>query len=102
MRDWLAEDHLVWLVIDVVDQLDLARFRASHRPDGHGRAAYDPAMMVALLLYAYCLGVRSSRAIERRRCGEDVAFPVLAGTHWPGHVTIARFRQRHQLALADV
>jgi transposase len=101
MRDWLPEDHLVWFVIDVVDQLDLTRFRASHRADGHGRAAYDPAMMVALLLYAYCLGVRSSRAIERR-CVEDVAFRVLAGNHRPDHVTIARFRRRHELALAEV
>lgn len=66
MRDWLPEDHLAWFVIDVVEQLDLSRFRDSYRADGHGRAAYDPAMMVALLLYAYCIGVRSSRAIERR------------------------------------
>lgn len=57
--------------------------------------------MVALLLYAYCNGVRSSRAIERR-CVEDIAFRVLAGNHRPDHVTIARFRQRHELALADV
>jgi transposase len=101
MRDWLPEDHLVWFVIDVVDQLDLSRFRDSYRADGHGRAAYDPAMMVALLLYAYCNGVRSSRAIERR-CLEDIAFRVLAGNLCPDHVTIARFRQRHELALADV
>ena len=101
MRDWLPEDHLVWFVIDLVEQLDLTRFRANHRADGHGRAAYDPAMMVALLLYAYCLGVRSSRAIERR-CVEDLAFRVLAGNHRPDHVTIARFRQRHELALAEV
>jgi transposase len=101
LRDWLPQDHLVWFVIDVVDQLDLSRFRASYRSDGHGRAAYDPAMMVGLLLYAYCLGVRSSRAIERR-CVEDIAFRVLAGNHCPDHVTIARFRQRHELALAEV
>jgi transposase len=101
VRDWLPEDHLAWFVIAVVDQLDLSRFRESYRADGHGRAAYDPAMMVALLLYAYCLGVRSSRAIERR-CVEDVAFRVLAGNHRPDHVTIARFRRRHELALAEV
>ena len=101
LRDWLPQDHLAWFVIDVVDQLDLSRFRASYRSDGHGRAAYDPAMMVGLLLYAYCLGVRSSRAIERR-CVEDIAFRVLAGNHSPDHVTIARFRQRHELALAEV
>jgi len=101
MRDWLPEDHLAWFVIDVVDQLDLSRFRDSYRADGHGRAAYDPAMMVALLLYGYCNGVRSSRAIERR-CVEDIAFRVLAGNLCPDHVTIARFRQRHELALAEV
>ena len=101
LRDWLPQDHLAWFVIDVVDQLDLSRFRASYRADGHGRAAYDPAMMVGLLLYAYCLGVRSSRAIERR-CVEDIAFRVRAGNHCPDHVTIARFRQRHELALAEV
>ena len=78
MRDWLPADHLVWFVIDVVDQLDLSRFRAAYRPDGHGRPAYDPGMLVAVLLYAYCHGLRSSRLIERR-CREDVALRVLAG-----------------------
>lgn len=101
MADWLPEDHLVWFVIDVVDQIDLGRFRRSYRSDGHGRPAYDPAFMVALLLYAYCTGVRSSRVIERR-CMEDVAFRVLTGNLCPDHVTIARFRRRHADALAAV
>lgn len=101
MADWLPEDHLAWFVIDVVDQIDLDRFRRSYRADGHGRAAYDPAVMVALLLYAYCIGVRSSRVIERR-CVEDIAFRVLAGNLCPDHVTIARFRSRHAEALAEV
>lgn len=101
MRDWLPEDHLAWFVIDVVDAIDLSAFRSAYRADGHGRAAYDPAMVVALLLYAYCSGVRSSRVIERR-CVEDVAYRVLAGGHTPDHVTIARFRQRHADALAGV
>lgn len=101
MADWLPADHLAWFVIDVVDEIDLERFRVSYRADGHGRAAYDPAMMVALLLYAYCSGVRSSRMIERR-CVEDIAFRVLAGGLLPDHVTIARFRQRHADALAEV
>ena len=73
MRDWLPADHLVWFLIDVVGQIDLGVFERAYRDDGHGRPAYDPAMMVALLLYAYCTGVRSSRSIERR-CVEDVAF----------------------------
>ena len=77
MADWLPDDHLAWFVIDVVEQINLDRFRRVYRADGHGRPAYDPAVMVALLLYAYCSGVRSSRVIERR-CVEDVAFRVLA------------------------
>ena len=101
MRDWLPGDHLVWFVIDVVDELDLSRFRAAYRADGHGRAAYDPAVLVAVLLYAYCCGIRSSRVIERR-CQEDVAFRVLAGGLMPDHVTLARFRSRHADALAAV
>lgn len=101
LREWLPEEHLVWFVIDVVAQLDLSGFRASYRADGHGRAAYDPAMMVGLLLYGYCLGVRSSRALERR-CAEDVAFRVLSANLAPDHVTIARFRRRHEDALAQV
>ena len=101
MAEWLPEDHLAWFVIDVVGEIDLDRFRRSYRSDGHGRPAYDPEMMVALLLYAYCSGVRSSRVIERR-CVEDVAFRVLAGNHRPDHVTIARFRTRHAESLAAV
>jgi transposase len=64
--EWLPEDHLAWFVIDAVAQFDLAAFYAGYRADGHGRAAHDPAMMVALLLYAYAIGERSSRRIERR------------------------------------
>jgi transposase len=101
MREWLPADHLVWFVIDVVEQIDLSAFRRSYRADGHGRAAYDPALMVGLLLYAYCTGLRSSRVIERR-CVEDVSFRVLAGGLFPDHVTIARFRSRHAQALAGV
>jgi transposase len=94
MRDWLPADHLVWFVIDVVDQLDLSPSRAAYRSDGHGRPAYDPAMLVGVSLYAYCNGLRSSRLIERR-CREDVALRVLAGGLCPDHVTLARFRSRH-------
>ena len=101
LRDWLPADHLVWFVIDVVDQIDLSAFRRAYRADGHGRAAYDPRLMVAVLLYAYCTGLRSSRVIERR-CIEDVTFRILAGGLCPDHVTIARFRARHAEALAGV
>ena len=101
VRDWLPEDHFAWFVIDAVEQMDLAAFYAAYRHDGHGRAAFEPAMMVALLLYAYARAIRSSRAIERA-CIEDVAFRVVAAHQVPDHTTIARFRQRHQDALAGV
>jgi transposase len=89
------------LVIDAVVQLDLAAFYAAYRADGHGRAAHDPAMMVALLLYAYAIGERSSRRIERR-CVEDVATRVICANRAPDHTTIARFRRRHETALAGL
>jgi transposase len=86
-------------VRDVVAQLDLAPFLRCYRADGHGHPAYDPMMLLGVLLYGYAIGVRSSRQIERR-CTEDLAFRVLAGNQLPDHVTIARFRVRHQQALA--
>ena len=73
----------------------------AYRVDGQGRAAHDPAMMVALLLYAYAIGERSSRRIERR-CVEDVATRVICANRAPDHTTIARFRQRHEDALAEL
>ena len=66
LREWLPEGHLAWFVIDAVAALDLGAFYAAYRDDGQGRAAHDPAMMVALLLYSYAIGERSSRRIERR------------------------------------
>jgi transposase len=99
LREWLDDDHLAWLVLDVVAEIDLGEFYGAYRADGHGRAAHDPAMMVALLLYSYALGQRSSRAIERR-CHEDVPTRVICANQAPDHTTIARFRVRHQEALA--
>jgi len=101
VRDWLPADHLAWFVLDVVDQLDLGPFLRAYRADGHGRAAYQPKVLLAVLLYAYCTGVRSSRQIERR-CQEDIAFRILAANSTPDHVTIARFRVRHEQALAGL
>src|SRR3954447_18574249 len=101
LREWLAADHLAWLVLDAVGELDLSGFYRAYRDDGHGRAALDPAMMVALLLYAYAIGVRSSRAIERR-CREDVAFRVIAANQAPDHATVARFRARHEDAIGEL
>jgi transposase len=99
LRDWLPDDHLAWFLLDVVDQLDLGPFYRAHRDDGHGHPAYDPKLLLGVLLYAYAIGVRSSRQIQRR-CIEDLAFRVLAGNQAPDHVTIARFRVRHEQALA--
>jgi transposase len=101
VRDWLPADHLAWFVLDVVDHLDLGPSLKAYRADGHGRAAYAPRMLLAVLLYGYCTGIRSSRHIERR-CHEDLAFRVLSGNSAPDHVTIARFRVRHEQALAGL
>ena len=99
LREWLPEDHLAWFVLDAVDEIDLSAFYGGYREDGWGRAAFEPAMMVALLLYAYAVGERSSRGIERR-CREDVACRVITANRIPDHATIARFRARHEQALA--
>jgi transposase len=101
VREWLPEDHFAWFVLDAVAQVDLAAFYGAYRADGHGRAAFDPGMVVALLLYAYARGTRSSRAIERG-CEEDVAYRVIAANQVPDHTTLARFRLRHQDALAGL
>lgn len=99
LREWLPEDHLAWFVLDAVEEIELSAFYNVYREDGWGRAAFEPGMMVALLLYAYAVGERSSRGIERR-CREDVAFRVMTANRIPDHATIARFRARHEQALA--
>src|SRR3954465_4831776 len=101
LREWLPEDHFAWFVLDAVAGMDLAAFFAAYRQDGGGRAADDPAMMVALLIYAYAIGERSSRRIERR-CHEDVAVRVVTANQGPDHTTIARFRQRHERPLGEL
>ncbi len=101
LSDWLPEDHLAWFVIDLVAELDLAELYASLRADGRGGASYHPEMMLGVLLYAYCVGERSSRRIERRLV-EDVAFRVVAANQCPDHATLARFRARHREAVASL
>jgi transposase len=101
VREWLPADHLAWFVIDAVAEMDLAAFYAAYRADGHGRAAYEPSMMVAVVLYAFASGQRSSRAIERH-CRQDVAYRVITGNVIPDHATIARFVERHERALAEL
>jgi transposase len=101
VREWLPGGHLAWFILDAVEGMDLVRFYGGYRQDGLGRAAYEPSMMVALLLYAYARGVRSSRAIERA-CEEDVAFRVIAAHQKPDHATLARFVERHEDAIAGL
>ena len=101
LRDWLPADHLAWFVIETVQQLDLDAFYADYRVDGLGRAAYDPAVMVSLLMYAYSTSVRSSRGIERH-CRQDVAYRVITGNRVPDHATVARFIVRHEQRLGEL
>jgi transposase len=101
LRDWLPDDDLAWVVLDAVEQIDLAAIYARYRADGWGAPAYDPAMMVALLLYAYALGERSSRRIETR-CRRDIAYRVISANQLPDHATIARFRADHEAALGEL
>jgi transposase len=97
MRDWLPADHVVWFLLETVEALDTSAFHIRRRMGGVGAAGYDPDMLLALLIYAYCQGVRSSRQIERR-CLTDVAFRVLCAQDTPDHATIARFRAEHEAA----
>src|ERR1700733_569094 len=98
VADWLPSAHLAFFVLDVVAELDLAGFYADYRSDGRGGAAYDPTLVLAVLLYAYCTGEHSSRRIERRLT-EDVALRVVAANQHLDHATLARFRHRHAEAI---
>jgi transposase len=101
VRDWLPADHWVWLVLDVVKQLDTSKLHRRARLGGAGRSPYDPDMLLAVLFYAYLGGLRSSRKIEKR-CREDVAFMVASGLCYPDHVTIARFRKDNDAVMDDL
>ena len=101
MREWLPVDHLVWFVLDTVAGLDLAPFRGRRRLGGAGRAGYDPAMLLGVLIYGYAVGQRSSRQIERL-CHTDVAFRIACAQDTPDHSTIARFRAEHETALSGL
>lgn len=102
LREWLPEGHLALFVSDVVDALDLsAIFAVYEQGDGRGQPPYDPALMVKLLVYAYCTGRPSSRQVERATY-EEVAYRVLAADQHPDHASIADFRKRHLAALANL
>ena len=98
MREWLSEGHLAWFIVDAVEEMDIREFYAAYRNDGWGAAAYDPKVMVGVLLYGYCLGLRSSRRIARG-LEEDVGFRVVAANQQPDFRTICRFRAEHEEAL---
>ena len=99
--DWLPEKHLARFILDVAAGLDLSRILATYERELRGFPPHNARMMVALLLYAYCVGVPSSRKIERRTY-EDVAFRVLSGNTHPDHTAISEFRRRHLDAIADL
>jgi transposase len=101
MREWLPDDHVVWALLEVVDRLDVSGLEARYALGGAGRQAYDPRMLLALLIYAYSAGIRSSRQIERL-CRTDVAMRVITGQQVPDHTVIARFRQRHQDSVREL
>src|SRR6266702_8650345 len=97
-REWLPEGHLAWAVRRQVRELDLTPFLAAYRADGQGKTAYHPRMMVALIMYCYCKGIRSSRAIEMATF-DDVGARVICGNRNPDHSTIHRFTSRHEQAV---
>ena len=101
LRDWLPEKHLAYFVSDVVDNLDLSAMDAVYGDEKRGQPPYDPLMMTKVLVYAYCVGVFSSRRIERRLV-EDIAFRVLAADNQPNFRTISDFRKIHLKTLAGL
>ena len=103
LREWLPEDHLAHFILDLLAEakLDLSAIYAAYATRRGGQPPYHPRMLVALLLYGYCIGVRSSRKIERATY-TDAAFRMLAGDQHPDHDTIAEFRRRHLQELAGL
>lgn len=97
-RDWLPDDHLAYFVSELVDELDLSAIVRPYEAEDRGYPPYHPVMLTKVLLYAYCVGVFSSRRIERRLI-EDVPFRVLAAGNQPDFRTISEFRRRHLAAL---
>jgi transposase len=98
LRDWLPEDHLAFFVSDLIDQLDVSAITTVYEDEDRGYPPYHPVMLTKVLVYAYCVGVFSSRKIQRRLI-EDVPFRVLAAGNEPDFRTIADFRKRHLTAL---
>src|SRR5436853_6959535 len=100
-RDWLPENHLAYCVSDVVDQLNLSAIESVYEEEDRGQPPYHPRMMRKILLYGYCVGVFSSRGIQKRLV-EDVAFRVMAAGNQPDFRTISDFRKLHLKALEEL
>jgi transposase len=101
LREWLPVGHLAYFVSDVVDELDLSAIESVYEEDDRGQPPYHPRMMTKILLYGYCVGVFSSRKIQKRLV-EDVAFRVLAAGNQPDFRTISDFRKLHLKALEEM
>jgi transposase len=101
LREWLPENHLSYFVSDVVDNLDLSAMDAVYGSEKRGQPPYDPQMMTKVLLYGYCVGVFSSRRIEKRLV-EDIAFRILAAGNQPNFRTISDFRKIHLKTLSGL
>ena len=101
LQEWLPEDHLAYFISDVVDHLDLGTIMSRYEGEARGYPPYHPRMMVKVLVYAYCVGVPSSRKIEKH-LHQDIAFRVLAANNTPDFRTISDFRKDHLAALGDL
>ena len=101
LREWLPDDHLAYFVSDVVDQLDLSAIESVYEEEERGQPPYHPRMMTKILVYGYCVGVFSSRKIQKRLV-EDVAFRVLAAGNQPDFRTLSDFRKLHLQALEEL
>ncbi len=101
MMEWLPQDDIVHLIVEAVAMMDLSKFEAGYKLGGAGKAPFAPQMLLALLIYAYSQGVRSSRAIERL-CHRDAGYRFIVGDAIPDHTVIARFRQRHAAEMKEV
>jgi transposase len=101
LRGWLPPRHLCWQVLKLVGELDLSEFLRGYRADGQGAAAYPPQVLLSLVLYCYCKGVRSSRRIEAA-CLDDVGCRIITGNQHIDHSTVARFLRRHREGMKAV
>ena len=101
LREWLPEDHLAYFVSDLIDQLDLSAIESHYEREERGYPPYHPRVMSKVLIYSYCVGVFSSRRLEKRLV-EDIGFRVLAAGNEPDFRTIAEFRRIHLKALEGI